>query len=52
MDKYDELITKMIDNPPIQKIYNDYIIKDITYKEWVVGMVDRGFNANTEDNIM
>ena len=52
MDKYDELITKMMDSPPIQETYNDYIIKDITYKEWVVGMVDGRFGVNTEDNIM
>ena len=52
MDKYDELITKMMDDPPIQELYDNCIIKDITYKEWVVGMVDRCFRANTEDHMI
>lgn len=52
MDKYDELVKKMMDSPSIQKMYDDCIIRDISYKEWILGMVDRSFSANTEDNMI
>jgi len=51
MDKYSELIKRMIDSPEIQKIYNNCIVKDITLKEWIAGMVDYCHNINSEDNI-
>lgn len=40
MNKYNMFIKKLIESENIQKLYKDYIIKDITFKEWVVGMVD------------
>ena len=39
-DKYDILVEKMLESSDIQRLYNEYIIKDITFKEWVVGMID------------
>ena len=53
MDKYDkcdELIKGMIDSPEIQELYNNCIVKDITLKEWVVGMVHYCHGINSEDN--
>lgn len=40
MNKYDELIKKLMETPDIQSTYEMCIIKDITFKEWVVGHVD------------
>ena len=40
MDKYDELIRQLMENPELQTTYDTCIIKDITFKEWVVGHVD------------
>lgn len=50
MDKYDELIKGMIDSSEIQELYNTCIIKDITLKEWIVGMIDYCYDINSEDN--
>ena len=40
MEEYNELIERLMESPNIQGLYDSYIIKDITFKEWVVGMVD------------
>lgn len=41
VDKYDELINRLMESGKIQTTYDNYIIKDITLKEWIVGMVDQ-----------
>jgi len=40
MNKYDELLQKLMESERIQNTYNNYIIKDITFKEWVEGCLD------------
>jgi hypothetical protein len=40
MDKYDELIDRFMNNGEIKRIYDNYIIDEITFKEWVDGHVD------------
>lgn len=40
MDKYDELIKRMLESEAIQQIYEEFIVKDITFKEFVIGRVD------------
>ena len=51
MDKYNELIKRIINSPEVQELYNTCIVKDITFKEWIVGMIDYCHNINSEDNI-
>jgi hypothetical protein len=40
MDKYDELIKRSLESETIRELYDNYIIKDITFKEWVEGNID------------
>jgi len=40
IEKYDELIKKLMESKTIKELYEKYIIKDITFKEWVVGYAD------------
>jgi hypothetical protein len=39
-DQYDKLINGLLESDRIKKIYDEYIIKDITFKEWVIGYTD------------
>jgi hypothetical protein len=39
-NKYDEIIDRLLKSEEIKKLYDEYIIKDITFKEWVIGHVD------------
>jgi hypothetical protein len=43
MDKYTELIDNLVESEDARKIYDNYIVKYITYKEWIIGMVDNVF---------
>jgi len=51
-DEYNTLIERMLASSEIQKLYDEFIIKDITFKEWVVGTIDdlymrqRTYDAN------
>ena len=47
MDIYDRFLNDLMSSPTIHKVYNEYIIKDITFKEWVVGMVDNLYCSYT-----
>ncbi len=40
MDAYDELINRMLNDPDTKANYEKYIIKDITFEEWVTGACD------------
>ena len=40
MDKYDELIKKLMESKTIKELYENYIVKDITFKEWVIDYAD------------
>lgn len=37
---YDQMLKRCLESDKIRKIYDEYIIKDITFKEWVIGNVD------------
>lgn len=51
MDKYDELIKRLLESEDIQNLYNGYVIKDITFKEWVVGMIDETYFRNPKEHM-
>lgn len=34
------LIAELMKSDKIQKLYDEYIIKDITFKEWISGRID------------
>ena len=38
---YEYIIDALMESEEIQKLYEDNIIKDITFREWVKGCVDR-----------
>jgi len=40
MDEYDTIMSECLKSDKIKKDYDDYIIKDITFKEFVQGHVD------------
>jgi len=39
-DEYDEMLERLLKTKTIQDMYDEFIIKDITFKEWVVGNLD------------
>ncbi len=39
-DIYDELIDRLLKSEEIKKLYDSFIIKDITFREWVIGHTD------------
>ena len=43
MDPYDELVKRLLEADDIKKMYDEYIIKDITFKEWVIGQIDKTY---------
>jgi len=40
MNKYDQLQQRLLESPEIKDIYETCIIKDITFKEWVIDHLD------------
>jgi len=40
MDTYDQLLEAMLESEKIRKMYDEYIVKDITFREWVVDHLD------------
>ena len=40
MDKYDELLNRMLEAKSFRDTYDECIVKDITFKEWVQGTLD------------
>ena len=49
---YDKLINHCLTDNIIKETYDLYIIKDITFKEWVIGMLDEEIELCLKKNVL